>query len=58
MAIDRGVVQEVRDEYGVSFPNLNLLRGRVGLLCGLHVELIVLVLVLIWLWCSDVVLTW
>ena len=58
MAIDRGVVQEVRNEYGVTFPNLNLLSGSVGLLSSLRVKLIVLVLVLIWLWCSGAVLTW
>ena len=58
MAVNRSVVYEVRGEYGVSFPNLNLLRSSVGLLCSLYVKLVVLVLVLIWLWSSEVVLIW
>ena len=56
MAIDRGVVQEVRNEYGVTFPNLNLRSMSVGLLVSLRVKLIVLMLVSIWLWCSSSVL--
>ena len=47
MAIDRGVVQEVRNEYGVTFPNLNLRSMSVGLLVSLRVKLIVLMLKLI-----------
>ena len=47
MAVDRGVVQEIRNEYGVTFPNLNLRSMSVGLLVSLRVKLIVLMLKLI-----------
>ena len=47
MAVDRSVVQEIRNKYGVAFPNLNLRKMGVDLLVSLRVELIVLMLKLI-----------